>query len=143
MAFSIRTVALVAMVAFGPKMPDACNKVLGKSAGATDPPPPPPPPPPPDSAGPSAPPPIWQPPEPPTTATTSSAKVDAGPPSDSDQAKAALDKKDYKKVRTILAKKVEAGKGSPEEANMLIEACTKLKDKACVEKAKNAPPPGP
>jgi len=142
MAFSFRTVALATIVAFGPKMPDACNKMLGKSPAATEPPPPPPPPPPTDSAGPIAPPPIWQPPEPPSTVSTTSTKIDAGPPSEAEQAKAALEKKDYKKVRTLLAKKVEGGKGTPDEASMLIEACTKLKDKVCVEKAKNPPPSG-
>jgi hypothetical protein len=39
-------------------------------------------------------------------------------------------------VRTLLEKKVKAGKGSQEEAAILLQSCGALHDKACVETVK-------
>ena len=49
------------------------------------------------------------------------------------KARQANDAKDFKKVRTILEKKVRAGKCAPEESQLLFHACAQLKDKACTE----------
>jgi hypothetical protein len=40
---------------------------------------------------------------------------------------------EHKKVRALLEKKVKAGKGSREEAALLMESCTALRDKACID----------
>ncbi|MDB4935059.1 MAG: hypothetical protein JWP87_2031 [Labilithrix sp.] len=86
-------------------------------------------------------PPAWAPPETTTVAVATSAGTSAVPAVNPDLTKArtAADAKDFKKVRSLLEKKVRAGKGSPEEAQLVFRACTQLKDKACAEgvKAKN------
>ena len=126
---------------FGPKMPEQCNKMMGKPAPtATEEPPPPPPPPPPPSA---TTPPIYMPPDtnpPPTSVTTTASAKPTPAELESAQAKAALEKKNYKLVRTVLEKKLTAGNATPDDINMLKEACEKLKDTKClmaVGKAEN------
>ena len=81
-------------------------------------------------------PPIWAPPTAatPTATTTTSA---APPPSpELVKARAASDAKDFKKVKTLLDKKVRGGKCAPEESQLLFRACAQLKDKACTDAIK-------
>lgn len=114
-------------------MPDACAKMTGKKVTPVDDSPPPPPPPPPSATTP----PIWHPPEPPGSTPTSSAS--AAPPAvnpDLAKARAAADAKDFKKVRTLLEKRVRAGKAAAEEAQLVHRACVALKDKACADAVK-------
>jgi len=111
-------------------MPDACAKMTGKNVTPVDDNPPPPPP----SA---TTPPIWHPPEPPTTGATSSASTaPAAASPDLSKARAAVEAKDFKKVRTLLEKRVRAGKGAGEEAQLVHRACVALKDKACADAVK-------
>lgn len=79
-------------------------------------------------------PPIWSPP----TATTPTAAATATPPPSAElvKARAAADAKDFKKVRSLLEKKVRGGKCAPEESQLLFRACVQLKDKACSEGVK-------
>jgi hypothetical protein len=126
-----RAALIVAALAL---LPQQCEKLMpGAAKAQPDPTPvdPPPPPPPPSITAP----PVWRPPDPPA--------VDAGPgkpetPTDAARARAAVDAKEYKKARGILEKKVKSGKGTTEEAQILLEACAPLKDKACLEVAKKA-----
>ncbi len=105
--------------------------MTGKKATPVDDGPPPPPPPPPPSA---TTPPIWHPPEPPSTGPASTpSTTPAAPNPDLAKARAAADAKDFKKVRALLEKKVRAGKGLPEEAELVHRACLALKDKACAD----------
>lgn len=115
-------------------MPDACAKMTGKKVTPVDDAPPPPPPPPPPSA---TTPPIWHPPDTASTAPTSSGTT-ALPAVNPDLAKArvAADAKDFKKVRTLLEKRVRAGKAAGEEAQLVHRACVALKDKACADAVK-------
>lgn len=133
---STRAIAVVAVLSvFAPKMPEQCNKLMGKAApsASAEPPPPPPPPPPPLSA---TTPPIYTPPDtnPPTTAGGSSTAPHKPTPSEAESqaAKAAMEKKKYKDARTILEKKVKNGTHTPDDLNMLHEACEKLKDNKCL-----------
>jgi len=146
-ARSLVVLGFMSMLAIAPS--NACSKIMGKK----DQPDPTPVPIPVTSATPTTTtPPIWAPPDtggPLPTAPVPA--VSANP--DLTKARAAATAGEYKKVRTLLEKKVKAGKGSPEEAALLLQACTSLKDKACVEmvKAKHpeivpaepAPPPAP
>ncbi len=78
-------------------------------------------------------PPIWA---PPTSATPVDSSSSGGVPSVSPElvkARQANDAKDFKKVRSILEKKVRSGKCAPEESQLLFHACAQLKDKACTE----------
>jgi hypothetical protein len=117
------TIAVLAL-AFAPK---ACVK---------KPPPEPPieaPPPPPIPITSATTPPIWA---PPTSATPVDSSSSGGVPSASPElvkARQANDAKDFKKVRSILDKKVRGGKCAPEESQLLFHACAQLKDKACTE----------
>lgn len=117
-------------------LPPQCAKLLGESKPApsaqVDPPPPPPPPS-------ITAPPVWRPPEPPVTDGAPTSKPEA--PSDAARARAAIDAKEYKKARAILEKKVKSGGASPEEIQLLVEACTPLKDKSCLSIAKKAAAP--
>ena len=109
-------------------MPEACAKMLGQSPaqhGQTDPPPLLP------SSTATAPP-TYVPPDPGGPTITPAPPPGTVPP-DLAKARAASEAKDYKKVRTILQAKVKSGKGSREEAQLLIDACGNLKDRACVE----------
>jgi hypothetical protein len=120
-----RVVVLAAMVAF---LPPACAKLVGKQPPPQVEPEVAPPPPPPISSATT--PPAWHPPEPP--ASSSAAPSTQPPSADLVKARAAADAKDFKKVRTLLEKKVRGGKCAPEEAQLVLRACTVLKDKACV-----------
>jgi hypothetical protein len=131
---STRAIAVVAVLSvFAPKMPEQCNKMLGKAAPpASAEPLPPPPPPPPLSA---TTPPAYFPPEPnPPTSTGSSGATHKPTASEveTQAAKAAMEKKKYKDARTILEKKVKAGTSTPEDLLMLKDACEKLKDTKCL-----------
>jgi hypothetical protein len=89
-------------------------------------------------------PPIWHPPEPPAAPATSAAAPPAPPQPSPDfaKARAAADAKDFKKVRTLLEKKVRGGKGTPEEVELVHQACVALKDKACTDALKAKHPDG-
>lgn len=81
-------------------------------------------------------PPIWS---PPTAATpTATTTTTAAPPPSPElvKARAAADAKDFKKVKSLLDKKVRGGKCAPEESQLLFRACVQLKDKACTEAVK-------
>lgn len=134
-------VAAAFLAAFAPKMPEGCNKLLGKttvtSATADAPPPAPKPVPTPSTAVTT--PPIWTPPEPPMSATPA-ATVDPYA-NDSTAAKTAYDKHEWKKVRSALDRKVKAGKATPDDVTMMKEACERLKDKSCLETLRKQYPP--
>lgn len=145
-----RAIGVALLLAFAPAMPEGCAKLMGKtkanpSASAEPPRPAPTPAPAPIPVTSATAPPVWAPPD--TGGTTTAAPT--GSPSTSasagaaDLAKAreAAEHKEHKKVRTILEKKVKAGKGSPEEVELLLAACVALKDKACVDAAKAKHPP--
>ena len=135
---STRAVAVVAVLAaIAPKMPEQCDRMLGKTSAATasaEPAPSPSPPPPPPPSTTVTAPPIWTPPEPAATTT----KPDAGPPEPSVAAQAAFAKKDWKKVRSLLDKKRKSGRATSEELEMLYEACDQLKDKPCLDSLRKA-----
>jgi hypothetical protein len=140
---STRAIAVVAVISvFAPKMPEQCNKMMGKGtpSATAEPPPPPPPPPPPLSA---TTPPIYMPPDPNPTPAGSSGGVAAHKPSPSEvetqAAKAAMEKKKYKDARTILEKKVKTGTATNEDLTMLHEACEKLKDNKCLQALSKIP----
>lgn len=80
-------------------------------------------------------PPIWAPPTSTTPVDTASSSSGAFPSASPELVKArqASDAKDFKKVRSILEKKVRGGKCAPEESQLLFHACAQLKDKACTE----------
>jgi hypothetical protein len=74
-------------------------------------------------------PPVWAPPD--------TGGLPAPPPNaDLAKARALAQAGDSKKVRALLEKKVKAGKGSKEEAALLLQACIALRDKACVDAVK-------
>lgn len=132
---STRAIAVVAVLsAFAPKMPEQCNRMMGKAtpSATAEPLPPPPPPPPPPSA---TTPPIYMPPDP-NPGGAGTAPVTHKPTQselDTQAAKAALDKKKYKDVRAIiLDRKIKTGTATTEDITMLKDACEKLKDKACL-----------
>ena len=120
-----RVAVLVAVLS---SLPPACAKLMGDA----------PPPAAPDVAPPLLPitsattPPAWHPPDP--TALPSVASASPPPLGSPDlvKARAAADAKDFKKVRSLLEKKVRGGKCAPEESLLVLRACTALKDKACV-----------
>lgn len=137
-----RAAFLVAVMALAPTLPEGCAKALGKNkapaaSASTEPVPPPvataaasatPP------ATATAPagtaPPIWTPPD--------TNPLPPPEPANADVAKARelAEAGEHKKVRTLLEKKVKAGKGSDEEASLLMDACVALRDKACIESVK-------
>jgi hypothetical protein len=123
-----RAAVLAALLAISPM--DACTKVLKRGEAARPAAPEPPPPPVITSA---TAPPIWTAPDPggplPTPAASAAAAV--GP--DLAKARAFASAGEHKKVRSLLEKKVKSGRASEEEAAVLLESCTVLKDKACVE----------
>ncbi len=82
-------------------------------------------------------PPIWSPPT--TVSTTPATTATTPPPPPSPElmkARAAADAKDFKKVKSLLDKKVRGGKCAPEESQLLFRACVQLKDKACSDAVK-------
>jgi hypothetical protein len=129
----VRAFVLIALVGL---MPQECSKILGKPPPAptqTDPPPFVP------SAAPTPPPTFVQPDQ---GGPLPGPAPLPGPVQNPDLAKAraAVDAKDYKKVKQILAPKVKAGKASKEESQILLDACGNLKDKACVDMVRKAQP---
>ncbi|MBX3226082.1 MAG: hypothetical protein KIT84_29095 [Labilithrix sp.] len=111
-------------------MPKGCAELLGQ--GQPPPPPAEPPPLPPSSA---PPPPVFVLPDDgpgPSPAPTAAPELQ--------KARAAAEARDFKKVRALLEKKVKSGKGNREEATLLLESCSALKDKPCMEIAKKAYP---
>jgi hypothetical protein len=124
-------------------MPEACAKMFAKKA-----PPPPVEPDPIPSTVTTTPttgattPPVWHPPE--SGGTTAATTPDGAAPTGSGpvaspelvKARAASDAKDFKKVKTLLEKKARAGKGTPEENQLVFRACVALKDKACADAVK-------
>jgi hypothetical protein len=95
------------------------------------------PPPPPVPVTSATTPPIWAPPD-----TGGPLPTPAPPPSatntnpDLVKARQLAATNDHKKIRTLLEKKVRAGKGSSEEAAILMTSCLALKDKACADAVK-------
>jgi hypothetical protein len=87
------------------------------------------PPPPPSPVTSATTPPVWTPPDPggPLPSAT------PAPNPELVKARQLAQAGDHKRVRTMLEKKVRAGKGTREEAAMLMDACVALRDKACVE----------
>jgi len=82
-------------------------------------------------------PPIWSPPTTVSTAPATTATAPTPPPSpELVKARAAADAKDFKKVKSLLDKKVRGGKCAPEESQLLFRACVQLKDKACSDAVK-------
>jgi hypothetical protein len=82
-------------------------------------------------------PPIWSPPTGPATAVPTTSTAPPPPPSpELVKARAASDARDFKKVKTLLDKKVRGGKCAPEESQLLFRACVQLKDKACADAVK-------
>ncbi len=82
-------------------------------------------------------PPIWHPPE--ATASPGTATTAAAPPASPElvKARAAAEAKDFKKVRTLLEKRVRgSAKVAPEEAQLVHRACVVLKDRACADAVK-------
>lgn len=114
-------------------LPPACAKLTGQAPPAdtqTDPPPVIP------SQLPTAPP-TFQPPDPGGPLPNPSAQ--AFPP-ETIKARAATLSGDYKQVRKLLLEKVKSGKASKEEAQLLLNACGQLKDKACVNMVRKTVP---
>jgi hypothetical protein len=131
-----RAALLVAFFSLAPTLPEGCAKMLAKSKAQPS-----------ASAVPAAPPPTVQPPAPVTSATTPPvwAPPDTGGPApapvpavspDLAKARSLAQAGDHKKVRALLEKKVRAGKGSKEEAAILMESCIALRDKPCVDAVK-------
>jgi hypothetical protein len=84
-------------------------------------------------------PPIWHPPEPsgvPAAAAQTGQAASPPPSAELVRARAAAEQRDYKKVRSLLDKKVRGGKGVPEESQLLYRACVHLKDRACADAVK-------
>lgn len=125
-------VAVAATLAFAPKM---C------ATRAQKPPEVEPPPPAPTPITSATTPPIWNPPEA-AGGATAAAPATAAPPASPElvKARAAADAKDFKKVRTLLEKKVRGGKCVPEESQLVFHACVQLKDKACSDAVKTKHP---
>jgi hypothetical protein len=117
-------------------LPAQCTKLLGRDAAASsaEPAPTPAPVPVPVPTTAVTTPPVWHPPEPKGPPPEAS----AGSSSDTDLAKAraASDAGEWKKVRSLLEKKVRSGKASSDEAQLLLDACTILRDRSCVEAVK-------
>jgi hypothetical protein len=114
-------------------MPEACAKMMGKKPTPVDVDPPLPPPPVISATAP----PIWQPPEGPGTPSTGPTTPSAPTASpELVKARAAAEAKEFKKVRTLLEKRVRAGKCLPEESQLVFRACVALKDKACSDAVK-------
>jgi hypothetical protein len=132
---------LVALSVASLSLPPSCAKLIGgsRATAATDEQPPPPPLPVTSATTPH----VWSPPESPPQATGvvtpgPSASSQPAPSPDLVKARAAADTKDWKKVRALLEKKVKSGKGSADEAQLVSDACTAMKDKACVDAVKKA-----
>ncbi len=85
-------------------------------------------------------PPIWTPPpdpnQPQPTPTASSSSAPPGVSAELAKARTLAAAGDNKKLRALLEKKAKAGKTGREETQILLDACTALKDKACIEIAR-------
>ncbi len=125
-----RVVVLASVLAL---LPPACAKLTGKAPPPVETEAPPPPPSPITSA---TAPPAWRPPEPVTTGSTAPTAKDPPVSADLVKARVAAEAKDFKKVRSLLEKKVRAGKCAPEESQLVFRACTALKDKPCTAEVK-------
>jgi len=137
---SSRAVVVTALLA---AMPAQCSKVMGKKPAASAEPAP--------TAAPTpvvvtsaTTPPIWSPPDTTggttTTATQTGTAKEPGVSAELAKAKTAAEQKDHKKVKALLEKKVHGGKGTTEEARLLLAACTQLKDKTCIADVKKQHP---
>jgi hypothetical protein len=136
-----RLAFLAAVIALAPQLPEGCSKAFGKgnaappkSAQSATPPPPP--------ITSATAPPVWAPPDtggPPATAQPPPVNPELA------KARALAQAGDHKKLRALLEKKVKSGKGSREEAALLMESCVALRDKACMDavKAKHPEVDGP
>lgn len=133
-----RAALLALILVSAPALPEGCAKLLGKSNAA-----------PPGSSSHSPPalpvtsataPPIWTPPDTGQAAPAPTPAVAANP--DLAKAKAAHQAGEHKKVRALLEKKVKSGKATHEEAMLLQESCTVLKDKACLGEVRAKFPDG-
>ena len=122
----MRAYVLVAMMGL---MPPACEKLLGQKPAASQ-----------DTSVDLPPviptttvtaPPTYVPPDPGGPPPSTSSTVPATPP-ETVKARAAAAANDSKTVKKVLFDKVKAGKGSVEEVGLLKDACTQLKDKACL-----------
>jgi hypothetical protein len=78
-------------------------------------------------------PPIWAPPTGPITPVATTGTAPPPPSPELLKARAASDAKDFKKVKSILDKKVRGGKCAPEESQLLFRACRELKERLCME----------
>lgn len=121
-----KAIAIAAVLAFAP-LPEACTTLLHKNEQG--------------KASPVA---SADLPLPETTATTPpiyrapEPAYDAGPPAppastEYTKARLAADASDWKKVRSLLDKRVHGGKAPADEAALLARACRELRDKACTE----------
>ena len=125
----MRAYVLVAMMGM---MPPACEKLLGEKPAASQDPVDPPPVLPTTTV---TAPPTYVPPDPGGAIPTSSTSVPGTPP-ETVKARAAAAAGDSKTVKKVLSDKVKAGKGSPEEVQLLRVACKDLKDKPCLAMVK-------
>ncbi|MBN9161479.1 MAG: hypothetical protein J0I07_10980, partial [Myxococcales bacterium] len=80
-------------------------------------------------------PPVWAPPDTGGPLPTPPPPAPSVSP-DAVKARALADAGEHKKVRTLLEKKVKAGKGTDDEATVLMESCIALRDKACIDTVK-------
>lgn len=123
----MRATALAVALALTPALPEACRRPFEKNEVPAAPPPPPP-----LAPNPSATtPPVWTPPDP---------RPGPSPPQaispELANARALAQDGEHKKVRTLLERKVKAGKASNEEGSLLMEACVALRDRPCVKMIK-------
>ena len=118
----------VAALAFAPK--SCATKLQPQKPPEAEPPPPPVP------ITSATTPPIWHPPDPTGGAPATSASAAPPPSAELVKARAAAEAKDFKKVKSLLEKKVRGGRCAPEEAQLVFRACVALKDKACSEAVK-------
>lgn len=84
-------------------------------------------------------PPIWHAPDRAEAPAPASATAAAPPSPELVKARVAAEQKDFKKVRTLLEKKVlraGVGKSVPEESQLVYQACVHVKDKTCAEAVK-------
>jgi hypothetical protein len=122
--------AAVLAVVFALAPADVCGKLRGNRGGApsaTNRPPAVP-------VTSSTTPPIWAPPD--TRGPPSAPVPTASANPDLAKARALAQAGEHKKVRTLLERKVKAGKATSEEASALLESCTALRDKACIDAVK-------
>lgn len=81
-------------------------------------------------------PPVWAPPDTGGPLPTPPPPAPSSASPDAVKARALADAGEHKKVRTLLEKKVKAGKGTDDEAAVLMQSCIALRDKACIDAVK-------